>query len=165
MCTFLIFALICCRSTINKRGPLKKPEPTKAGTKNIKTNTLTRKMDNKLANKKNNDKGNNKPLPKKETNGNNNNHTNVIRRNICIVLLSIIDIIIKELFSQHLQGDKSDKEKETQDNNEPEERKFDPSGYDHDLVEMLGKVLNYLLWPLTIYVTQSVQTSYKLWNF
>ena len=38
------------------------------------------------------------------------------------------------------QGDKSDKEKETQDNNEtPEEKRFDPSGYDHDLVEMLGK--------------------------
>lgn len=98
------------RTTINKRGPVRKPEPTKPGAKNTKTNIVTRKNDNKFSNKKTNEKGS-KPGPKKETNGN--THTN---------------------------GDKSDKEKDNQENNDaPEEKRFDPSGYDHDLVEMLER--------------------------
>lgn len=103
------------RTPVNKRLPAKKPDTSKPGAKNAvnKTNTLTRRPDNKImSNKKTNEKGNNKTtVPKKETNGN----------------------------TAHTNGDKSDKEKETQENETPEERRFDPSGYDHDLVEMLER--------------------------
>ena len=40
----------------------------------------------------------------------------------------------------YFQVEKGDKEKEGHENKEVvEEKRFDPSGYDHDLVEMLGK--------------------------
>jgi len=91
------------------RNTSKRPDTTKPGLKNSKVNTLSRRNDTKLTNKKNDEKG--KVISKKETNGNLNHN------------------------------EKNDKEKENQENKDVnnDEKRFDPSGYDHDLVEMLER--------------------------
>uniref|UniRef100_A0A023F4Y5 Katanin p60 ATPase-containing subunit A1 n=2 Tax=Triatoma infestans TaxID=30076 RepID=A0A023F4Y5_TRIIF len=99
------------RTTTNKRAPVKKPEPVRTGMKySPRNNTLTRRNETKAGAKKNDDKT--RTLPRKENNGNANNN------------------------------EKSDKEKDNKDTDTKdilEEKRFDPSGYDHDLVEMLER--------------------------
>lgn len=48
------------------------------------------------------------------------------------------------------QNEKQDKEKEKDEGKEtpPEERKFDPSGYDHDLCEMLGECVENFFYTI-----------------
>ncbi|XP_054270368.1 katanin p60 ATPase-containing subunit A-like 1 [Macrosteles quadrilineatus] len=89
-----------------------KKTDTKSANRNQKTSTLTRKNDAKSGVRRSVDPRAPSAAVKKENNGN--NVTN---------------------------NEKQDKEKEDKDNKEaqPEERKFDPSGYDHDLCEMLER--------------------------
>lgn len=94
------------------RGQQKKTDTSRGGNRGQRpTNTGNRKLDVKSAVKKGDDKS--KTSNKKEnTNGSINN-----------------------------QEKQDNKEKEKDDNTEstPEEKRFDPSGYDHDLVDMLER--------------------------
>ncbi|KAF6204856.1 hypothetical protein GE061_019019 [Apolygus lucorum] len=97
------------RTTTNKRGPLKKPEPTRPGAKNAKTNTLSRR-DAKTANKRTDDRS--RPPSKKDANGNGN---------------------------QSEKGDKEKDNKEADAPVSEEKRFDPMNSYDHELVEMLER--------------------------
>ncbi|KAL1138459.1 hypothetical protein AAG570_008523 [Ranatra chinensis] len=97
-------------SGLKSKAPVKKTETaSKTITKNSKTNTLTRRGDNKFSNRKSEDKG--KSSGKKE-----NGTPNVSP-----------------------SSEKADKEKEGQEKDIIEEKRFDPSGYDRDLVETIER--------------------------
>ncbi|XP_073984631.1 katanin p60 ATPase-containing subunit A-like 1 isoform X2 [Rhodnius prolixus] len=99
------------RTTTNKRAPVKKSETVKTGMKNSpRNNTLTRRNETKAGAKKNDEKT--RTMPRKETNGNANHNEKI---------------------------DKEKDNKDTEGKDILEEKRFDPSGYDHDLVEMLER--------------------------
>uniref|UniRef100_A0A0A9Y580 Katanin p60 ATPase-containing subunit A1 n=1 Tax=Lygus hesperus TaxID=30085 RepID=A0A0A9Y580_LYGHE len=97
------------RTTTNKRGPLKKPEPSRPGAKNAKTNTLSRR-DAKTANKRTDDRS--RPPSKKDANGNGN---------------------LSE------KGDKEKDNKDADAPVAEEKRFDPTNSYDHELVEMLER--------------------------
>ncbi|KAK9499109.1 hypothetical protein O3M35_003616 [Rhynocoris fuscipes] len=98
------------KTNTNKKTS-RKTEPVRPGIKNNpRNNTLSRRNESKPGVKKNDDK--NRTVSKKETNGNSNNNE---------------------------KGDKEKDNKDTENKDMVEERRFDPTGYDHDLVEMLER--------------------------